>query len=94
MSGYLNETSAYLQYGISRSHVAQQAGSVTTLKRELLPRPSVSVALAMSEPTAAFYVPLPCGPATPNESWARGQDARGGRGGSGKPRSPLVRVAF
>lgn len=83
MSGYLNETSAYLQYGISRSHVAQQAGSVTTLKHELLPRPSVSVTLAMSEPTAAFYVPLPCGPATPNESWARGQVKMPGGAGAG-----------
>ena len=83
MSGYLSETSTYLQYGISRSHVAQQAGSVTALKRKLLPRPSVSIALAMLEPTAAFYVPLPCGHGTPNESWARGQVKMPGGGVAG-----------
>lgn len=51
------------QYGIGGSYVAQQAGSVTALKREVLP--SQVYCLAMLKATAAFYVLLPRGHATP-----------------------------
>ena len=72
MSGYMSETSTYSRRGISGSHVARQAGSVTGLKCDLLPRPSVSVTPALSTPAPAFRVALPRGHAAPSESCARG----------------------
>ena len=54
---------------------AGQTGFVISLRLKLLPRPSVCITLATSEPTAAFCVPFTTWLffTAPNERWAHVQ---------------------